>query len=104
MPETPLDREIESMVGDRRIARVVKESLEGLRSGHAGPEMAEMARDLLTGRIRMRDVTRSPAYAEALMGGLERYKQWEAGLTAEERRRFDDDVRDTYGRHPGDAV
>ncbi|TWG23600.1 hypothetical protein FHX34_102149 [Actinoplanes teichomyceticus] len=59
------------MTGDPRVSRVVKESLDRLRSGLAGPEIAEMARDLLAGRIELRGLADSPIYGDALYEGIE---------------------------------
>jgi hypothetical protein len=98
--ENPVDRDISSIVRDARIAEAVRDSLQRLRDGHAGPDMAEMARNLLEGRIRLRDIPRDPAYADGFLRGLDRYRQWEAGLDDEERRRFNDEVRKACEQRP----
>lgn len=76
----------------------MRESLERLRAGHAGPVMAEMARDLIDGRISLRDVSRTSVYSEGLIEGVQAYKQWEARLDDDDRQQLHDAVRETYGR------
>ncbi|MEV4278346.1 hypothetical protein [Actinoplanes xinjiangensis] len=100
MPENPVDRDISSMVRDARIAEAVRNSLQRLSEGHAGPDMAQMARDVLEGRIRLGDIARDPAYADGFLRGLDRYRRWEAGLDDEERRRFNEEVRKAGEQRP----
>jgi hypothetical protein len=45
--EEPLQRELEQMSGSPVFAKKIKESLQRLAGGAAGPELAEMAREVL---------------------------------------------------------
>jgi hypothetical protein len=92
-----LDHEIESMIRNPRIAGVVKESPARLGNGHAGPEMAEMARGVMDGSIRLRDVARSSVYSEGFLAGFERYKRWEAEQDPVELRRMVEQTRVAMG-------
>lgn len=86
------------MTGDPRLVKAVRESLERIRAGYAGPVMAEMARDLIEGRISLRDVSRTSVYSEGLIEGVQAYKKWEAQLDADGRQQLHQAVRETYGR------
>lgn len=94
----PLDRDLDAMTGDPRLSRVAKESLERLRAGVAGPEMAEMARELLDGRIKLRSLADNSVYGHVLLEGVEKYRRWESDLNQEERRQLGRTVRETYGK------
>ncbi|SDT60726.1 hypothetical protein SAMN04489716_4825 [Actinoplanes derwentensis] len=95
--QSPLDRDLDAMAGDPRLSNVVRESLERLRSGVAGQEMAEMARDLLNGSIELRSLAKSPVYGDALFEGIEKYQRWESELSPEGRQELAETVRQTYG-------
>jgi hypothetical protein len=93
MTDSPLDRDLAEMAGTPQLARVVRRSLERLRDGAAGPDLAEMARELLDGRTDLRSVARSTAYAGPITDGIHRYDGWQAQLTAEERRQLEEEMR-----------
>ncbi|GAA4602390.1 hypothetical protein BJY16_004232 [Actinoplanes octamycinicus] len=95
--EDPIDRELEAMAGSAALAREVKDALGRMRGGAAGPELAEMAEDLLAGRVRLRDLATTSVYAGPLMTGVERYRQWEAELTPEQRETFGAQIRARFG-------
>ncbi len=84
--EQPIDRELTAMTSRPRIVRAVKESLRRMANGDAGPAMAEMARDLLTGRIRLHDLAATSVYSGPMLDGIERYQRWESELTPEHRQ------------------
>jgi hypothetical protein len=84
--EAALDRDLERMAGDPRIARAVKDSLRQLTDGSAGRELAEMARDLLEGRTDLPSVAGSTAYSEHLGAAVSTYERWYRGLTPEQRQ------------------
>ncbi|MCW2143568.1 hypothetical protein [Actinoplanes cyaneus] len=92
-----LERDIEVRVPSPQVARVVKDSLERLENGSGGPEMQEIARDLRKGRISLRDLTRSSVYSRILGEQIQRYREWEASLDDEHRRKFDEQVGELYG-------
>jgi hypothetical protein len=83
--EDEVDRDLDDMTGDPAVTRQLKASLQRLRSGAAGPELAEMARDVLDGNLRLRDVTRGSGFAGAMTNAMNRLSEWNAGLTEEER-------------------
>nr|WP_296076098.1 hypothetical protein [uncultured Actinoplanes sp.] len=85
MADHELDGELERIAGNRKTAAQVRRALERLREGAAGPDLAEMARDVLDGRISLRDVARSSAYAVPLADAMHRFTRWQAGLSDEER-------------------
>ncbi|MDX6347236.1 MAG: hypothetical protein QOF84_2026 [Streptomyces sp.] len=59
-------------------------------SGLGGPDLQDVARKLLSGRVELRDVLDSPAGARAFGAGLEPLRsKWEA-LSAEERQAIRD--------------
>jgi hypothetical protein len=93
MTDSPLDDDLVTMAGDAKLAKAVRESLEKLRDGSAGSDLAEMARDLLDGRIDLRTVAGSSAYAGDLTQGIGKFKTWESELSAEERATFEKDAR-----------
>ncbi|WP_338701163.1 hypothetical protein V2W30_29260 [Streptomyces sp. Q6] len=73
--------------GDRARARALRKSLQRLADGRAPDDpLREMAREVLSGRVGLREAARIPAYAEALG---ERMKQgWREfdQLSPEERK------------------
>ncbi|GAA2679612.1 hypothetical protein [Actinoplanes palleronii] len=100
--EEPIDRELEAMAGSAAMAREVKAALARMKNGEAGPEMAEMASDLLEGRIHLRDLAATSVYSGPMLEGIERYKQWESELTPEQREALTSEVRDKFGANPSD--
>ncbi|MEU4212026.1 hypothetical protein AB0F13_18800 [Streptomyces sp. NPDC026206] len=51
---------------DREQARVVHKALQHLAAGGAGDVLQEMAREVLSGRVGLREAVRVGAYADAL--------------------------------------
>jgi hypothetical protein len=51
--------------GDPALAKVVYDNLRRLEEGAGGPAMQELARDVLAGKIGLREAANSGAYAEA---------------------------------------
>ncbi|MEU6388994.1 hypothetical protein [Streptomyces sp. NPDC046939] len=47
--------------------RLLRKALEQFRRGDAGPVLKEMAQEVLAGRVTLREATRIPAYAEAVI-------------------------------------
>ncbi|MEU4427563.1 hypothetical protein AB0F81_43645 [Actinoplanes sp. NPDC024001] len=77
--------ELERMAGSPALAEELRRNLERLRDGVAGPELAEMARDVLSGQITLRDVARSAAYSGPILQAMERFRECEEQLSDEER-------------------
>ncbi len=51
--------------GDPELARVVYDNLRRFEEGAGGPAMQQLARDVLAGRISLREAANSGAYADA---------------------------------------
>ncbi|MCK1794503.1 hypothetical protein MTQ01_00355 [Streptomyces sp. XM4193] len=59
-------------------ARNLRLTLEKLAEGGAGETTQEMAREVLSGRIGLRQAVTVPAYSEALVQGMQPFKEkWE---------------------------
>lgn len=74
-------------------ARALHGALQKLASGSAGDVLQEMARDVLTGRVGLRDAVRVGAYAEALGEGTRALRTAWQELPEEERARYVDEAR-----------
>ena len=83
-----LDQDFARMAGGEKLGRELRRNLERLRDGVAGPDLAEMARDVLAGRITVRDVSRTTAYAGPLAEAMNRYQDALAGMSEEKRQRL----------------
>ncbi len=71
--------------GDRGAARLLYGSLRQVAE-HAGqPELREMAREVLSGRITLRQAVQSDAYREVLSGRLGEFMAWYRNLDPQER-------------------
>jgi hypothetical protein len=88
-----LDDDLRSMAGDDHLAQRIRRDLEQLRDGSAGPELAEMACDLLDGRTDLRSIGRSSTYANQLLEGVDRYQAWHSKLTPQERAELEREAR-----------
>jgi hypothetical protein len=93
MSDEQVDRDLDEMTGDPAITRQLKSSLQRLRSGAAGPGLADMARDVLEGRATLRDAVRNPAYASAMTNVMGRLEQWNADLTDQQRHQLVEDAK-----------
>ncbi len=74
--EDALTRDLERTLGRADLAKKVRQSIVKLRDGVGGSQLAELARDLLDGRIDIRSIARSSAYAEPLSAAAARYNEW----------------------------
>lgn len=61
-----VDAGLRAIARDPGLALSVKRSLGRMADGAAGPELQEMARDVLAGRIGLREAASSSAYSAAL--------------------------------------
>ncbi|QLE71591.1 hypothetical protein FGW37_08240 [Streptomyces rectiverticillatus] len=85
-------------------ARALHGVLQRLAAGSAGGALQEMAREVLTGRIGLRDAVRVGTYAEALGEGTRALcAAWRA-LPEEERARYADEARRTLAAPGGDGA
>ena len=100
--ENRLDHELDRMAGSPALAKALKKQIMALRDGVAGPELAEMARDLLDGRIGLRTIASSDAYRQSLTEATSNYQDWyenldesqRTSLAAEEQRLTNDGTDD----------
>ncbi|HEV8173998.1 MAG TPA: hypothetical protein VGP91_10165 [Actinoplanes sp.] len=93
MTDDPLDRDLEQMAGSPQLAKAIKQNLQRLSNGAAGPDLAEMARDVLEGRTDLRTVARSSAYAGQITEGINKFNRWQSDLTPDERTQLLEDTR-----------
>jgi hypothetical protein len=84
-PENPVDHEARQMAGSRKLAEELKRNLETLRDRGSNSPLADMARDVLEGRMSLRDVARSSAFAVPLSAAMDRFHDYDAQLSPEER-------------------
>jgi hypothetical protein len=72
------DEEFISIARDPAVARLLRKQLESLTDGRAGDVLAEMAREVLTGRIGLRDAVRVGAYEQDLLASAEKFEhKWD---------------------------
>ena len=83
--EDRLDQQLARTAGSPALARAVKKQIQALRDGVAGPQLAEMARDLLDGRIELRTISSSDAYAQPLTEATSKYQAWYENLDETQR-------------------
>jgi hypothetical protein len=93
MSDDPIGQELAQMTGDPALTRALKNSLTRLRDGAGGPDLAEMARDLLDGRTSLREVTRSGVYTQALLNASAGARQELDKLSPEEIQQLADQTR-----------
>jgi hypothetical protein len=93
MTGDPIDRQLEEITGNARVAAAIKEHLQRLSRGAGGRELAEMAQELLDGRTSLRDVAASDVYAKNFVAATDRFLSWYAELSPEERGRLDRETR-----------
>jgi hypothetical protein len=93
----PIDDELLRMSGNPRVADAIRAGLRRLSNGGAGPELAEMAEDLLAGRISLREVGASSVYGPQLTEAFSAFRQWQNGLSAEERERIERQAEEQFG-------
>lgn len=82
-PVSGLDAELFDLAGrDPQRAELLRRSLQRLQEGAGGPELQEMARDVLAGRIGLRVAAAYDCYQPALRAEFERYRQWHHDTSA----------------------
>ena len=100
--EDGLGNDLNRIAGDPELARRLREDIVRLRGGAGGDKLAEMARDLLDGRIDLRMVAGSSAYAEPLSAAAAKYDEWFRSLDPEERDRLMAEARASLRDSAGD--
>lgn len=71
--------------GDTSLARMLEGSLHRLASGRAGPLLAELADDVLHGRMRLRAAASSTMYGAALSDAVHHFQHWYDQLDPQQR-------------------
>jgi hypothetical protein len=84
---------LQRMAGDPALARVIKATLQRLADGLAGPEFAEVATDVLAGRVDLRDIGRSSVYGETFTRQISQFSIWYNQFDEQERDRLIADAR-----------
>ncbi|WP_307620606.1 hypothetical protein [Streptomyces sp. V3I7] len=79
------DAEFESSTRDQAQARALRKQLQQLAGGGAGEVLQEMSKEILSGRIGLREALRVPAYAEALGERTRTFREAWEHMTPEER-------------------
>lgn len=97
MTNDPIDDELTRMAGNPNAAKAIKDGLERLSKGAGGPELQEMAQELLAGRTSLRTVGSSSAYAEQLTSATAAFSQWRAELSPEERNDMERAASEEFG-------
>ena len=85
MSDEPLDRDLEQMSGSPALARHLKQSLHRLAAGAGGPRLAEVAREVLDGRMALRDMAKSSVYTDYFTEAIAGFRRWQAELAPDER-------------------
>jgi hypothetical protein len=105
MTDSPLDRDLEQMAGSPQLAKAIKQNLQRLSNGAAGPDLAVMAREVIEGRTDLRTIARSSAYAGQLTASISDFNRWQSELTPEERNELVENVTASiYGDQDGDSA
>jgi hypothetical protein len=92
-----LDRDLAQMASNPHVARSIRSGLERMRGGAAGPVLAELARDLLSGRTTLREVGASSAYADQFREAARAYFEWRAGLPSDQQEELEKKAREEFG-------
>ncbi|MEU9502447.1 hypothetical protein [Streptomyces sp. NPDC048196] len=79
------DAEFMDVARDPGEARALRKSLEMIARGGAGDTLKEMAQDVLTGRIGLRQAAQTAGYTDALIEKSEPFQQEWNGMSEAER-------------------
>ncbi|MFC7278567.1 hypothetical protein ACFQS1_31700 [Paractinoplanes rhizophilus] len=101
MTDDPIDRDLAEMAGNPRVAAEIKHHLQRLSRGVGGPELAEMASDLLDGRTSLREVGKSEVYADQFAAATRRFLNWYNELTPEECEELNRKAQEEFGVDEG---
>ncbi len=93
MSDVETSRLVDMAKGNRGLAVYVQERLKELACGSGGPTAKEIARDVLSGRVDLREAVLSDTYASEMRKNMVRFAHWYSDLTPEERRRVIADTR-----------
>ncbi|MER5947729.1 hypothetical protein ABT127_16875 [Streptomyces sp. NPDC001904] len=79
------DSEFLDIARDPALARLLRKQLETLAKGNSGEILAEMASEVLAGRIGLREAVRVTAYDEALTSAAGKFQEGWDSMTELER-------------------
>ena len=83
-PEDPLPT-LDVARGDKALAQHLKQSLELLRDRSDNDDFRRLADDVLNGRVSLRDIYHTPAFAAGIDNGVREFgKRWDQ-LSTDER-------------------
>jgi hypothetical protein len=88
LTDDPVDHELQQLAGNRQLAEELKTNLKQLRDHGGDSPLAAMARDVLEGRLNLREVARSSAFAIPLAEAMDRFHDYDSQLSQEERARL----------------
>lgn len=87
------DEDFLSPTRDRVQARALRKQLQQLAGGGAGDTLQEMAKEVLSGRVGLREALRVPAYSEALGERVRAAREdWEQ-MSPDEQKAQQDEAR-----------
>ncbi|MER6842878.1 hypothetical protein [Streptomyces platensis] len=94
-PEKQVDEaEFLEISKDPAAARALRKSLETLAGGGAGETLKEMASEVLSGRLGLRDAVNVTAYSEALIENTQTARdEWASMSESEREARADEGAR-----------
>ncbi len=72
--------------GDPAIARLLHMQLTELAQGKGGNILAEMAQEILTGRVDLREAIRTRGYEEEVVSGIEKFRNYWDSMSSEEKQ------------------
>lgn len=88
------DAEFLTDTRDRVQARALRKQLQQLAGGEAGGTLQEMAKEVLAGRVGLREALRVPDYAEALGQRVNTFREaWERMSPEEQKAQRDEAQR-----------
>jgi hypothetical protein len=97
-PESELDSAVERDLlavahGDPATAKTLRQSLDRMTTGAVGEELGEMAREILAGRITLREAVLSSDYGAHVHNGFERFLDYYRQLDTEQQGELRDSGR-----------
>ncbi|MFI9260252.1 hypothetical protein ACIGT4_21505 [Streptomyces sioyaensis] len=94
LPKRVDDSEFLEITGDPAAAQVMRKGLEQLAKGGAGGALKEMAEEVMSGRVGLREAVSVPAYSDQLIEKFHVFKQdWDSLSEMEREQRAADGER-----------
>ncbi|WP_406476956.1 hypothetical protein [Streptomyces platensis] len=87
-PKKVDESEFLDIAKDPAAARVMRKGLEQIAKGGAGEILKEMAQEVISGRVGLREAVRIPAYSDQMIEKFEAFKQdWDSLSEMERQQR-----------------